>query len=63
MHELVETVSVLERPEVKKQIARARAQLDGLDAQLRSLVKERPMVTMGAAVFLGYVLGRLLVRR
>lgn len=53
----------LSGPELRKRIARARARFDELDAQTRTLVKKRPLSAMGAAVLIGYVLGRLLRRR
>lgn len=59
----VETVSLLERPEVKQQLARMRARLEVMDAQLRKLVRDRPLVAIGAALFCGYAIGRLLARR
>lgn len=63
MHELVESVSALDRPEIKKQLEQARARFDDLDAQVRKVVHERPMVAVGAALLFGYALGRLLLRR
>lgn len=63
LQEMVESVSLLGRPEAKKQLARARAQWEEFDAQLRKLVQERPIVVVAAALFCGYAIGRLLVRR
>jgi hypothetical protein len=64
LHDKLESVSlVLERPEVKEQLAWVRAHLEDLDRQVRKLVQERPLVAVGAALFCGYAIGRLLVRR
>lgn len=64
MHEIIENGSdLLERPAVKRQLERARESFGELDAQVRRLVQERPMIAVGAALFFGYALGRLLVRR
>ncbi len=56
-------VPILERPELKEKVERVRGQLDELDAQVRRTVQERPLVAVGVALALGYVLGRLLARR
>jgi ElaB/YqjD/DUF883 family membrane-anchored ribosome-binding protein len=58
-----EAASLLERPEVKEQVERVRSQLEELDGQARRLVQEQPLVAVGAALVLGYALGRLLARR
>jgi hypothetical protein len=64
MHGMVEEgAALLERPEVKRQLDRVRANFENLDGQVRKLVQERPMIAVGAALFFGYALGRLLVRR
>jgi len=55
--------SLLERPEVRDQLDRMRQQIDDLDAQTRRLVQDRPLVALGAALVLGYALGRLLAPR
>ena len=55
--------SLLERPEVRDQLDRMRGQIDELDAQTRRLVQDRPLVALGAALVLGYALGRLLAPR
>ena len=56
-------VPLLERPEVKAQVERVRTQLEELDAQVRRVVQDRPLVAVGAALVFGYALGRLLARR
>ena len=55
--------ALLERPEVKEQVDRVRGQLAEIDTQARRVVKEQPMVAVGAALAFGYLLGRLLARR
>jgi len=55
--------SLLESPEVKEQVERVRGELEELDARLRRVVQERPLLAVGAAVAVGYALGRLLGRR
>ena len=57
------SVPLLERDEVREQVEKVRAQIDDLDARTRRLVQERPIVAVGAALVLGYALGRLLARR
>jgi ElaB/YqjD/DUF883 family membrane-anchored ribosome-binding protein len=49
--------------EVEQQIERLRTRLDDLDTRVRRTVQERPVAAMGAALVLGYALGRLLARR
>ena len=56
-------VPILERPEVKERVEQVRGQLEELDVQVRRVVQERPLVAVGAALMLGYALGRLLARR
>jgi hypothetical protein len=63
IRELVQIVSKVERPEVKRQLARVRSHANALDAQLREVVKERPLAAIGAALVFGYALGRLVLRR
>jgi hypothetical protein len=63
IREMVEIVTALERPEVKRQLARVRSHAGALDAQLRKAVKERPLAALGAALFFGYALSRLWPRR
>ena len=57
------TVPILERPEVKERVERVRGHLGELDAQVRRVVQEQPLVAMGVALAVGYALGRLLARR
>lgn len=54
---------ILDRPEVKEQVERVRTQLEEIDAQVRRVVQDRPLVAVGAALAFGYALGRLLARR
>ena len=63
MQEMVESVSALDRPAIERQLARARERFDDLDVQVRKLVEERPLMAVGGALMIGYVLGRLLWRR
>jgi ElaB/YqjD/DUF883 family membrane-anchored ribosome-binding protein len=56
-------VPILERPEVKERVERVRGQLEELDAQVRRVVQEQPLVAVGVALVFGYALGRLLARR
>lgn len=56
-------VPILERPEVKEQVERVRGNLEELDAQVRRVVQEQPLVAVGVALVFGYALGRLLARR
>ena len=57
------TVPILERPEVEEQVERVRGHLEELDAQVRRVVQEQPLVAVGVALAFGYALGRLLARR
>jgi len=57
-----ENGSFLEAPELKEQIDRAKAHLEGLDTRVRRIVEEKPLLAVGAALAVGYVLGRLLRR-
>ncbi len=57
------TVPILERPEMKEQVERVRGHLEELDAQVRRVVQEQPLVAVGVALAFGYALGRLLARR
>jgi hypothetical protein len=52
----------IDRIAEREQVERLRARVDDLDARARRLVQERPMLSMGAALVLGYALGRLLRR-
>ena len=56
-------VPILERPEVKEQVERVRGHLEELDAQVRRVVQEQPLVAVGVALVFGYALARLLARR
>ena len=56
-------VPLLERPEVKAQVERARSQLAELDTQVRRAVQDQPLLALGVALVFGYALGRLLARR
>jgi len=56
-------VPLLERPEVKEQVERARSQLAELDTQVRRAVQDQPLLALGVALVFGYALGRLLARR
>jgi len=56
-------VPLLERPEVKAQVERARGQLAELDTQVRRAVQDQPLLALGVALVFGYALGRLLARR
>jgi ElaB/YqjD/DUF883 family membrane-anchored ribosome-binding protein len=49
--------------ELEEPLDRMREEVEELDARLRRLVQARPLVAVGAAVAIGYVLGRLLARR
>jgi len=62
VNEIIGNVTDLDRPEIRRQLDRARARLDDLDAQVRKLVQDRPAVAVGGALILGYVLGRMLLR-
>jgi hypothetical protein len=63
VNELIGNVTALDRPEVRRQLDRARARLDDLDSQVRKLVQDRPAIAVGGALVFGYMLGRLLLRR
>jgi ElaB/YqjD/DUF883 family membrane-anchored ribosome-binding protein len=56
-------VPILDRPEVREQMDRARDRLGQLDSQVRHVVREQPLVAVGVALGIGYALGRLLARR
>ena len=56
-------LSLLARPEVRKQVLRARKQFGVLDTRTRSAVKERPISAVGAALLAGYAIGRMRARR
>jgi hypothetical protein len=59
----MERVPILERPEVKERVEHVRGQLEELDAQVRRVVQEQPLVAVGVALVFGYALGRLLASR
>jgi ElaB/YqjD/DUF883 family membrane-anchored ribosome-binding protein len=59
----IASTSLLESPELKEQVERVRGELEALDARVRRVVQERPLLAVGAAVAVGYALGRLLGRR
>jgi hypothetical protein len=63
VQELVENVAAIDRPEIERQLARARERFGDLDAQVRKVVQERPLAAVGGALLFGYALGRLLLRR
>lgn len=56
-------LSLLARPEVRKQVIRARKQFGVVDARARTAVKERPITAVGAALLAGYAIARLRARR
>lgn len=56
-------VPILDRPEVKEQVERVRDLAEDVDGRVRNVVKDRPLVAVGAALAFGYVMGRLLRRR
>jgi len=62
VNEIIGNVTALDRPEIRRQLDRARARLDDLDSQLRKLVQDRPTVAIGGALIFGYLLGRTLLR-
>jgi len=62
VNEIIGNVTSLDRPEIRRQLDRARARLDDLDSQVRKLVQDRPAVAVGGALIFGYLLGRVLLR-
>jgi ElaB/YqjD/DUF883 family membrane-anchored ribosome-binding protein len=56
-------VPILDRPEVKEQVERVRGLVEDVDGRVRNVVQDRPLVAVGAALAVGYVMGRLLARR
>jgi len=60
LRELLNSIETYLPPE---QVERVRGHLESLDTQVRRVVQERPLVAVGAALTLGYALGRLLARR
>jgi ElaB/YqjD/DUF883 family membrane-anchored ribosome-binding protein len=59
----IEVGSVLDRPEVQRQIERARERIDILDTHVRTMIKKQPFAALGGALALGYAFGWLLSRR
>lgn len=59
----IEIGTLLDRPEVQKQIERARERLDAIDTRVRTIVKKQPFAVLGGVLALGYALGWLLARR
>jgi len=57
---IARAVPILDRPEVKEQVERVRDLAEEVDGRVRSVVKDRPLVAVGAALAFGYVMGRLL---
>ena len=60
LHDRLEGTSLLERPEVRHQIERLRAQFEDLDAQARKLIQRRPALAVGTAMLVGYAIARLM---
>ena len=58
-----ETTSLLDRPEIKERVEKVRGRLAEIDTQARRAVQDQPLVAVGAALAVGYLLGRLLARR
>jgi hypothetical protein len=59
----IEIGSLLDRPEVQRQIERARERFDSIDTQVRTMIKKQPFAVLGGVLALGYALGWLLSRR
>ena len=57
------SIPILDRPEVKQQVERVRGLVEQVDGRVRTVVQDRPMVAVGAALGFGYLMGRLLGRR
>ena len=62
-NEPLETVFARTEAELREQVDLARSRIEDLDAQVRRVVQDRPLVAVGSALLLGYALGRLLARR
>jgi ElaB/YqjD/DUF883 family membrane-anchored ribosome-binding protein len=60
---IAEATELLERPEIRERVDRVRGQLAELDTQARRAVQDQPIVAVGAALAIGYLLGRLAPRR
>jgi ElaB/YqjD/DUF883 family membrane-anchored ribosome-binding protein len=52
-----------EAPALQDQIERVKLRIEDLDKRARQIVRERPVIAVGAALLFGYALGRLLARR
>jgi hypothetical protein len=61
--DLAESRSLLERSEVRRRVERARVRLEDLDAHLRRVVYDQPLLAVGTALLSGYLVGRLWARR
>lgn len=59
----IEIGTFLDRPDVQRQIERAREGLDAIDTKVRTLVRKQPFAMLGGVLALGYALGWLLARR
>lgn len=57
------SIPILDRPEVKERVERVRSLVEQVDGRVRTVVHDRPLVAMGAALAFGYAMGRLLGRR
>ena len=57
------SIPILERPEIKQRVERVRGLVEQVDGRVRTVVHDRPMVAVGAALGFGYLMGRLLGRR
>jgi ElaB/YqjD/DUF883 family membrane-anchored ribosome-binding protein len=57
------SIPILERPEIKQRVERVRGLVEQVDGRVRTIVHDRPMVAVGAALGFGYLMGRLLGRR
>jgi hypothetical protein len=56
-------LQLLARPELRKQMIRARNGAVELDSRTRAVVKERPIAALGTALLTGYAIARLRARR
>ena len=57
------SIPILDRPEVRERVERVRGLVEQVDGRVRTVVNERPLVAVGAALAFGYAMGRLLGRR
>ena len=60
---IAKTVSMMARPEFKKQMARVQKRAGDLDTRTRSAVKESPIAAVGTALLAGYAIGRIRAMR